>query len=183
MEGNKNNLRIEDIDVDLFDPNPWNPNVMDESTFEHFLKEYKRVGYIQPILARPIKKRFQIIDGEHRWKIGKKSGMKKMTTVIVEMSDADAKITTINMNKIKGADDPLKLASLLKDLKITMDTAVLSQLININEAELAAIIDISTLPDLNSLDLSETEKLINCPHCGKEIDLKGIKLKKKGNKS
>jgi ParB family chromosome partitioning protein len=165
-------MEIKKIDINLIDPNPWNPNQMDGGTFAHLLAEFKRVGCIQPILVRPVASRFQIIDGENRWRAGKEFGMTSMDAVVKEMTDDQAKVTTINMNKIKGSDDPIKLAELLKALSGEIEPADLSALINIKQEELNLIIELVEMPE-GILDKPEVEKKqeVKCPKCGEVFTL------------
>ena len=61
------------------------------------------------------------------------------------MSDADAKLTTINMNKIKGQDDPFKLSDLLKQLSEKFPLDTLSALVNMPMDEIETMLDFDTL--------------------------------------
>lgn len=141
------NIKIEDIT-----PNPWNPNEMTEAVFHHLKKEYKRIGYIQPVVVRPNKGKFEVIDGEHRYKAAKEFGLKSIKCVVVEMDDNQAKITTINMNKIKGTDNPLKLYNLIQSLQEDIKIEDLSTTINIPKSEIDMIGMMNDLPDIKEED-------------------------------
>jgi len=164
-------MRIEEIDINNIEPNPWNPNEMTQDVFNHLKKEYKRVGFLQPVLVRVKGDKFQLIDGEHRWKAGKEFGLKTITAVVIEMDDKTAKLTSINMNKIKGTDNILKLATLLEDLK---DTSNLDDILNMDKSELEQFHNLletpTELPNFE-LDSEEKKRTITCPNCGEIIEL------------
>lgn len=146
-------MKIKEIKLNKFKENPWNPNEMTERTFNHLKKEYKRVGFLQPILARPIGDYYEIIDGEHRWKAAKLLGLDTIPAVIVELTDEQAKITTLNMNSIKGSNNPIKYAELLIDLEKKYDIKVLGDLLNAKTAELEAYKLLLSLPEVDNLKI------------------------------
>jgi len=131
-------MRIEKIPVDKIVPNKWNPNEMPEDMMEHLKKEFRRVGYLQPILVRPVKDKYEIIDGEHRWQASKDENVKEVEAVIVDMDDATAQVTSINMNKIKGETNPIKYAELLMELQDTIDKKLLCDMLAMSKQELEA---------------------------------------------
>lgn len=180
-------LGIQDIPIEQFIPNPWNSNVMTPDVFQHLKREYLRVGNLQPVVARWIGEHAQLIDGEHRWKMAKEMGPEYMEptlkAVIVEMTDEEAKLTTINMNKIKGADDPICLAYLLKDLAATMPMENIASALNFNLDELKATIDLSSLPNIEDLDMTAKDRIITCPHCKEEINLNLLTLERRKTKN
>ena len=64
--------------VESFQANPWNPNKMDAFMREKLISSIQRDGFFQPLLVRPlvvdhipVPGKWEIIDGEHRWKVGK----------------------------------------------------------------------------------------------------------------
>lgn len=118
-------LEVEKVDIDKIDPNSWNPNSMPEEHFDMLKREYERIGYVQPVLVRPMtdkEGRYEIVDGEHRWRALRQKGAEKLHVVIKELDDDEARKTTLNMNDIKGTDNPVELAKVLEDL--TEGTAV-----------------------------------------------------------
>jgi len=111
------NPEVETIPVDKIDENPWNPNEMPERHFEQLKAEYERVGYAQLILVRPTgEDRYELVDGEHRWKAARQVGMEEMKAVVMDLDDEEARLTTLNMNDIKGTDNPVKLAETLTEI-------------------------------------------------------------------
>lgn len=125
-------LNIQDIEIDLIKPNPWNPNRQTDRQFEAEMESIKDNGFISPIIVRKIDENFEIVDGEHRWKAmgliieeGDLSNDKlapmikdrKIPAVILEIPDSQAKKLTIIMNETRGKPNIADLGSLLNDLE------------------------------------------------------------------
>jgi len=100
------------------EPNPWNPNIQEDAIFNSLKKSIKENGFTCPILIRELGEgKFQIIDGEHRYKACTALGYVKIKAEnIGVISDSIAKILTIALNNIRGQDDILKRAEILKAL-------------------------------------------------------------------
>lgn len=165
-------MQIETIKIDKIKPNKWNPNQMTDSQMNFLMAEMKRLGYVQPILVRPIKNHYEIIDGWHRWKAAKSVGYKELQCVIVQLNDDEAKLATINMNRIKGTDDAMKLATLLEELseKDMLGTVAIDK----DEVE-ALLLLVSEEDYVPSPSKEETivkkTKTIKCPKCGFEFEV------------
>jgi len=155
------NMEIKEIPTDKIDLNPWNPNEMTDGQLQHLIEEYNRIGYLQPILVRPKGDRYEVIDGEHRFRAYKSLVRPTIQAVVKEMDDKTAKLTTININKIKGADNPLKQAELLKDLQKDFSTEDLEDLLKISELELEGFDMLLNLPeDIATEDIAEAKPKI-----------------------
>lgn len=132
---------VQDISVENLDENPWNPNEMPEDIFDKLKDEYDRIGYLQPVLVRPVgedgEERYEIVDGEHRWRAARQKGLDTIKCVVQDMSDEDARITTMNMNDVKGSDNPIQLAELLDSLEEEgKTTEELDELLLMSEGEI-----------------------------------------------
>lgn len=105
------------IPLVLVNFNKWNPNVQNERLFGKLKDSIKTNGFTCPILVRQIKDEYEIIDGEHRYKACKELGydsIKVEDMGVIE--DSMAKMLTIALNNIRGQDDVLKRAQILKQL-------------------------------------------------------------------
>ena len=140
-------MQLKEIPINQIEENPWNPNIMTENQLEHLKKEYKRVGYLQPIVVRKKGKKYEIVDGAHRFRAYKVLNLSEISAVIVEMNDENAKLTSLNLNKIKGENDPIKMAELLSELKQTMDNKVIADILQMNEKEIDAFDILLSLPE------------------------------------
>ena len=164
-------MKYEKIAISKIESNQWNPNEMDADTFEHLKEEITRIGLVQPILVRPSEDKYEVIDGEHRLNAADELGMKEVPCIVIESEDADAKVTTINMNQIKGSLNPLKYAELLTDLQTSFGVDALKDLIKISDSELEGHKLLQELPDWTDTEepAKNTTTYVTCPHCNTEF--------------
>ena len=100
-------------------PNDYNPNRVLTDEFKLLALNIIRFVWIQPIL---INKNNIIIDGFHRWKLctdsevlyKKYSG--RVPCVVMDISDREAMLLTIRMNRAKGVHEASSMAKIAKKL-------------------------------------------------------------------
>ena len=124
-------LSIQHGALDKVVPNPWNPNRQNERQFEAEVESIADNGFIAPILVRKLGMRYEIIDGEHRWKALRKiaedgiegkgnipSLVESLTipAIVLTVDETQAKKLTIIMNETRGRADIGELTKLLQDL-------------------------------------------------------------------
>ena len=163
--------KTEMIDLSLIDPNASNPNEMSPEMFNNLVTEVKQ-GFLQPILVRPMGKRYEIVDGEHRFKATKQAGFKVIQAVIAEMTDDEARIKTATMNDLKGTKNIVKYAELVDDLLERYDVKELSLKLYEPEEELMSLKLIIDSPDatLEQRSKGGLVKELICPECKCRID-------------
>lgn len=108
-----------EVSVDTIHPNRHNPNKMQERALEALREGIARFGFIDPITVRPhpeLKDQFEIVDGEHRWRVARDLGIEEIPVSVIDVSDHDAKKLTITLNETSGDADKIDLASLLVDI-------------------------------------------------------------------
>jgi hypothetical protein len=106
------------VPVGELQPNNWNPNRMDEFMYQKELASIRSFGFVDPITVRLMPDgRFEILDGEHRWRAAQELGMKMIPVWnLGDVPDAVAKQLTIVLNETRGHADESKLSALLTDL-------------------------------------------------------------------
>ena len=114
-------MRIEQIDIDKIVANEWNPNVMDDETFNRLAEEIEEVGFVDPIQVVPMENdTFRIIGGEHRWRALRILGYEEVPCVLLgdeQWKDEDLqKFVTMRLNAIRGKIDPQKFMEMYNDL-------------------------------------------------------------------
>src|SRR6185312_654905 len=62
------------VPITLIEPNPWNPNAMDDVMYGKEIESIHEFGFVDPLTCRMIGEIRQIIDGEHRWRVAKDHG-------------------------------------------------------------------------------------------------------------
>lgn len=113
-----------DLPISLIDENSWNPNKMDDKSFNRLCKEVKEVGMIVPIQVVPIETdgnvRYRIIGGAHRFAACKVLDYKFIPAIILEgesFKDEDLqKFLTTRLNVISGKVDPEKLTRMYLEM-------------------------------------------------------------------
>ena len=108
------------VNIEEVFPNDWNANVQRKDTYSKLRKSIKQYGFIDTPLVRLTKDGiYEIIDGEHKWRAAKEEGYKEIDIDLLEgdVDDATAKSLTILLNNLKGEDDILKRAEILKQLR------------------------------------------------------------------
>ena len=108
------------LPTDAFAPNEYNPNRQSEHDFELLLKSMEEDGFTQPILALKEKTdtgKHVIVDGEHRWRAAQVLELATIPAVLVEMSEAQRRVSTIRHNRARGMHDMSLEAQVLRELK------------------------------------------------------------------
>ena len=162
-------MEYKKLKINTLRPNEYNPNEMTESVLNHLVAELKRIGFLQPIL---VNKKGIIIDGEHRWLAAQEAGLKEVPVIEVDMSEKEAKLTTVNMNQIKGELNPLKFAELLTDLRKDFKLEDLSETFNMGINELENYDMLLNLPGGELYEPSTSSpKVVTCPECNHEFEV------------
>lgn len=108
------------VDINSVKKNDWNPNVIDSDSFDALKNnlDLNEGNYQQPILVRTHSEGwYEIIDWEKRWMAMNALGFKEVVITIEELSDVEARLKTIAMNRIRGEFDTIELAKLVRQLK------------------------------------------------------------------
>jgi ParB family chromosome partitioning protein len=76
------------IDIDLIEPSPYQPRTrFREEALDELARSIQASGIIQPVVVRPIGKRFQLIAGERRWRAAQRAGLKSVTAIMRQVPD------------------------------------------------------------------------------------------------
>lgn len=83
--------------------------------------EIRKFGFLVPLIVRPNPGPYrdwarQIIDGEHRFEVGKREGLTEFPCWVIDVDDDTAKQLTPILNELHGHPEDEKLGDLLKDL-------------------------------------------------------------------
>lgn len=111
-------------------PNTWNPNKMDTVAMEKLANLVDEIGFVLPIIVRPHptkSRRYQIIDGFHRWCLFKEREEERIDAVVLNVDKDTAMILTNSLNYIRGQPDPETYASYYQEL-LSSDTMTLDKL-------------------------------------------------------
>ena len=76
------------IDIDLIEPSPYQPRTrFREEALEELARSIQASGIIQPLVVRPMGKRFQLIAGERRWRAAERAGLKSVAAIVRPVPD------------------------------------------------------------------------------------------------
>jgi len=76
------------IDIDLIEPSPYQPRTrFREEALDELARSIQASGIIQPIVVRPVGRRYQLIAGERRWRAAQKAGLNKVSAIVREVPD------------------------------------------------------------------------------------------------
>lgn len=105
------------VDLSLVTDAPGdNPNRMGDERYRLLVEVVRRKGSLQPMLLRPIPGGFEVVDGSHRLRAYREVGLTRVVAVIADLTDDEARIVRIGMNRIRGEVDLGVTAMTLVDL-------------------------------------------------------------------
>lgn len=108
----ESSLKVADVNINHIDPNPDNPNEMDDVLFQRLVDEIRDVGFLQPIALIKNGDRYKILNGEHRWKAAVSLGYKHVPSIILsdeKFNDQDVyNLVNIRLNEIRGKISAVK---------------------------------------------------------------------------
>jgi len=142
---------IELLPVDEIRPNGFNCNVMDEVEYNALVKDMKKIGHpdgMAAVIVRQLhpnairkkgktKIKYEIIDGEHRWKAAGELGWTQIKTLMFshdKITQTQALILNFKINRQRGSHDPFKEArffNYLADIE-KMTQKDIAKLLNVN---------------------------------------------------
>lgn len=114
-------LEIVHVPADAIDPNPWNPNRQNETIARATRESLQLYGFVEPVALRIPpgyeEGRYQIVNGEHRWKEAVAMGYESIPAVVIDVTEEQAKKLTIVLNETSGDPDAVLLGQFLAELK------------------------------------------------------------------
>ena len=153
--------RQEEVAVrDIF-PNPWNVNSMAPTDFEKLKTSIDRYGLPFPIVVRPHpweQGKWQIVDGEHRWRSVDELGWETATVTIVDYDDETAQEAGLVLNGLHGAPDDTKLGSLLRSLAERRSEADLREVMPFDRSRFDELMGSLTSVDYGKLEQMSSDK-------------------------
>ena len=119
-----------DIDIDLLEPNDYQPRgPMEDERLEDLAQSIRAHGIIQPIVARKLDSgRYQIIAGERRWRAAQRAGLARVPVVIKDVGVNDkqrrlemALIENIQRENLNPIEEGLAYQRLVHEFGMTQD--------------------------------------------------------------
>ena len=102
---------VEEIELDLIDPNPLQPRrEFPKAALEELAASIRSSGVVQPVLLRRADARYQLVAGERRWRAARLAGLQSLPAVIRDLSDGDALELALTENLMREDLNPLEVA-------------------------------------------------------------------------
>ncbi len=102
---------LRDVEVDLIDPNPFQPRTrFDETRIEELAASLRAAGMLQPLLLRPVGLRYQVVAGERRWRAAQRAGFGTVPAIVRPVQDQEALELTLIENLQREDLNPIEEA-------------------------------------------------------------------------
>src|ERR1700728_2008596 len=99
------------VDIDLIDPSPFQPRSrFREEALEELAQSIRASGIVQPIVVRPVGKRYQLIAGERRWRAAQRAALSRVPAVVRDVRDEIALEMTLVENLQREDLNPVEQA-------------------------------------------------------------------------
>ena len=115
----KAHMKIELLDPETLKSAAYNPRQISREELNKLIKSIKQFGFVDPALVR--KHDNMIVGGHQRVKAAIELGLKEIPVVYLDITENDAKLINVALNKISGDWDEDKLTELLAELKFFDD--------------------------------------------------------------
>jgi len=108
-------LVIEQVSIDLLKPDPANARNISRSELDALTRSMREFGFVQPVLVRRLDA--VVIGGHQRLLAARRLGLKVVPVIWLDLSQEEARLLGLALNRISGDFDEPLLARLLADLK------------------------------------------------------------------
>src|SRR5919106_336366 len=112
-------LQIQEVSIDELRPDPANPRRISDAELESLTRSLRQFGFVQPVLARRDDK--TVIGCHQRLVAPRRLGLKTVPVVFLDLSQEQARVLNLALNRISGSWDQELLGRLLAELKDTPD--------------------------------------------------------------
>ena len=99
------------VDIDLIDPSPYQPRSrFREEALEELARSIRAGGIVQPLVVRPLGRRYQLIAGERRWRAAQRAALGRVPAVVRDVPDERALEMTLVENLQREDLNPVEQA-------------------------------------------------------------------------
>ena len=109
-------LTVEYLPIGDLKPDLFNPRRISDEELEALTRSIQQFGLVDPIIVR--RADLTVIGGHQRLVAARRLGYDAVPVVLVDLSQEQARLLNVALNKIAGTWDQELLARLLKDLSI-----------------------------------------------------------------
>jgi len=112
-------LVVELVPIDRLHPDPANPRRISEDELESLTRSMRQWGVVQPVLAR--REDSVVIGGHQRLVAARRVGLTEIPVIWLDITQEQARLLNLALNRISGSWDEQLLARLLADLGTVPD--------------------------------------------------------------
>jgi ParB family transcriptional regulator, chromosome partitioning protein len=150
-----------EVDLDLIEPNSEQPRTrFNEANLEELAQSIRVNGVVQPIVLRRKGKRYEIIAGERRWRASLRAGLRKIPSVIKEVSDDKllelALVENIQRQELSAVEEAKAYRKLIDTIGLTQE--MIAERVGKNRTIITTFLRLLKLPD-DVQDLIEEGKI------------------------
>lgn len=117
-------MKIVEIPVEQLKEDPFNANSMEPDMMDRLRESIRRYGLVQNLVVRPIRTDcYEVLSGNQRLRVIKDMGFTQASCVVIDVNNAQARLLSQALNRIRGEDDLGLRAELLRDVmaKLSID--------------------------------------------------------------
>ena len=99
-------MEIVELPLERLQGARWNPNVMGAPGLARLQESISRYGWVVPLVVRPqTDGDYEVLSGNQRLTIARKLGLESVSSVVVDLDDAHARLLAQALNHLHGEDD------------------------------------------------------------------------------
>jgi ParB family chromosome partitioning protein len=123
---NPNNEELREIAIDSIEPNSEQPRTnFKDSAIEELAQSIRENGIVQPIVVRRKGTGYELVAGERRWRAAQRAGLKRITSIVREISDSKmlelALIENIQRQELNAIEEAKAYKKLIETLGLTQE--------------------------------------------------------------
>jgi len=114
------------VDIDLLNPSPYQPRTrFGDAALEELAQSIRGTGIIQPLVARKVGARYELIAGERRWRAAQRAGLLRVPVLMRDVGDEEALELSLVENLQREDLNPVEQARafqhLIEQFHLTQD--------------------------------------------------------------
>ncbi len=112
----KYHLQVVDVPLAKLEPARCNPRQISKKEKADLKNSMVQFGCVEPLVVR--QEDYSIIGGHQRYYVGLELGLESLPCTVLDISEAEAKVLNVALNKIHGDWDVAKLENLLAEIEL-----------------------------------------------------------------
>lgn len=173
---------INQLSVDLIDPNPFQPRqVFRDEAIDELKNSILKQGLLQPVVVRPAGNRYQLILGERRLRATRAAGLKTIPAQIRVVESSEEMLELAILENVHREDlTPIEIAQAIVRLQqqYTLTQEVIAEKMGMSRAHIANLVRLLKLPPRiqtalieGKLTMGHARALLSVVDEGEQLDL------------